>query len=522
MRRILALILALTVALAMAVPALAADPLPYTDVEGHWALRYIRQVTESGLMKGDTDTTFSPDANMTRAMFVTVLGRFAGINPKAWKMNYGDGVRLFIDVPVDRYYSPYINWAARSGIARGIGHGKFDPDANVTREQMMVMLKRFADATGKTFEDVSVLGAEDIAEAPVLPFSDASEIHKWARSAVEELRGCGIIQGISNHDGTYRFAPRDNATRAQAATVFCRMQGIVLPKPGWKENYVTLLNLNQTAAVLTKGETESVTLKAQVFPADATNKTVTWFSTDPSVAAVDTTSEDKPDECVVKWVGTGSCTIWAYSVNGCKARCDIVCEKPIPVAASREAVTEIPTVPQDLSLAYNGESYAQKCERIFGGYVSDPRTVYGSRAEAKPNMVTISVRVWDINNKGEKYTRYFDLEVHRNIAATVDQIFREIYACPAKYPIHSLGGYRYDDMSEHTPGLAIDINPNENYYCSPSGQALVGSFFSPGTNEYSIPVGGEIDQIFKKYGFTRGIYWRSGYKDYMHYSFFGT
>ncbi|MBR4132477.1 MAG: M15 family peptidase, partial [Oscillospiraceae bacterium] len=59
-------------------------------------------------------------------------------------------------------------------------------------------------------------------------------------------------------------------------------------------------------------------------------------------------------------------------------------------------------------------------------------------------------------------------------------------------------------------------------YCSPAGQVLVGSFYSPGTNEYSIPVGGEIDQIFAKYGFTRGIYWRSGYKDYMHYSFFGT
>ena len=504
MKRILSLILALTILFALSVPALADDPLPYTDVEGHWALRYIEQVTAAGLMNGDTETTFSPDANMTRAMFVTVLGRFAGINKDTWKMNYGDKARLFSDVATDRYYSPYINWATRNGIVQGVGHGKFEPNAMITREQMMVMLKRFADATGKTFQDVSVLGVE---EEQIPPFSDAAEIASWAVNAVEELRNCGIIQGIANQDGTFRFAPKANATRAQAATVFCRMMGTVTPKPGWKENYVTLVNLNQSAATLVKGNNETLTLKAQIFPSDATNKTVTWISSNPGVATV--------ENGVVSYVSTGSCTIWAYSANGCKARCDIVCEKP----PSRQATV---TAPQDLNLAYKGESYDHKCERIFGRSVSDPRTVYGSDAAAKPNMVTINVTVWDINSKGEKYSRQFSLVVHRNIAATVEQIFREIYACPAKYPIHSLGGYRYDSMSEHNCGLAIDINPNENYYCSPSGAALTGSFFSPSTNEYSIPVGGEIDRIFEKYGFTRGIYWRSGYKDYMHYSFFGT
>jgi len=513
MKRILSLMLVLTILLAFSVPAFADDPLPYTDVADHWALRYIEQVTAAGLMNGDTATTFSPDASITRGMFVTVLGRFAGINKDAWKMNYGDGVRLFVDVELNRYYSPYINWAARNGIAQGIGYGKFEPDAMITREQMMVMLKRYADVTGKTFQDVSVLGVED-EQTP--SFTDTDEIASWARDAVNELRSCGIIQGISNEDGTLRFAPKSNSTRAQAATVFCRMLGTVTPKPGWKEKYATLVNLSQTAATLKKGEKESVTLKAQVFPADATNKAVTWFSTNPGVAAVGKTSAT---ECTVNWIGAGKCTIWAYSANGCKASCDIVCEKPAPTLLATAAV---PSVPQDLSLAYKGESYDHKCERIFGRTVSDPRTVYTSDAAARPNMVTITVPAWDMDSNGQKYTRQFTLTVHRNIAATVDQIFREIYACPAKYPIHSLGGYRYDDKSEHTSGLAIDINPNENYYCSPSGQALVGKFFSPSTSEYSIPVGGEIDQIFSKYGFTRGIYWRSGYKDYMHYSFFGT
>lgn len=498
MRRFLSVILALTIVLALSLPALAVDPARFTDIQNHWALTYIEQVVDSGLMNGIDDNTFFPNAGMSRAMFVTVLGRFAGINPDAWKMQY-DGV-LFRDVPETQYYSPYVNWAARKGIALGTGRGLFNPDAIITREQMITILQRFADVTGKTFQELD--------EADTQPFTDASEISSWARSAVTKLRNCGVIQGIPNDDGSLRFGPKVSASRAQAAAVFCRMQDVVAPKPGWKEAYVTMVMLTNTVATLAKGET--LTLKAQVFPNDATNKTITWITSNPSVASV--------DNGVVICVGAGDCTIYAYSANGCKASCRVVCKKPSTKASTRDAAE---FVPQDLSLAYAGEAYTQKCERIFGGRVTDPRTVYGSAGQASQNMVNIQVAVWDIGPSGNKYTRQLDLVVHRNIAATVEQIFREIYDCPAQYPIHSLGGYRYVSMSEHNCGLAIDINPNENYYVDSNGQAQVGSFFSPDTNEYSIPVGGEIDQIFSKYGFTRGIYW-GGAKDYMHYSFFGT
>ena len=71
-------------------------------------------------------------------------------------------------------------------------------------------------------------------------------------------------------------------------------------------------------------------------------------------------------------------------------------------------------------------------------------------------------------------------------------------------------------------GLALDVNARENGYFSPSGQLLYDTGFDPAHNPYAIPVEGAIDRIFAKYGFKRGIYWHSGYKDYMHYSFFGT
>ena len=174
-------------------------------------------------------------------------------------------------------------------------------------------------------------------------------------------------------------------------------------------------------------------------------------------------------------------------------------------------------------LGSSSMSRDQKLKMIFGtASISDPRTVYGSASEASSHMTTVTVKTWDLNSSGAKYTRTWTITVHKNIAATVKAIFDEIYALPEKPPIHSLGGYRWAGKSEHSVGLALDLNPNENYYCDPKGNALSGSYFRPDSDPYSIPVGGKIDQIFSKYGFKRGIYWNSGYKDYMHYSFFGT
>ena len=74
-------LLAITLVLGTAIPALAADASLFTDIDGHWAKPYIEQVVADGLMNGISETTFSPNTPMTRAMFVTVLGRLANINP---------------------------------------------------------------------------------------------------------------------------------------------------------------------------------------------------------------------------------------------------------------------------------------------------------------------------------------------------------------------------------------------------------------------------------------------------------
>ena len=89
------------------------NPAPaFTDIQKHWAADNILFVASRGLLSGTSDTTFSPNTGMTRGMFVTALGRLAGINPDSYKTG------KFTDVKADAYYAPYVNWAAQTGIVR--------------------------------------------------------------------------------------------------------------------------------------------------------------------------------------------------------------------------------------------------------------------------------------------------------------------------------------------------------------------------------------------------------------------
>ena len=107
---------------------------------------------------------------------------------------------------MDVYYAKYIAWAARNNLVSGYAGGTFKPDENVTREQMAVIMKKYADYIGKT------AGTETNAVA----YSDAASISSWAgSSSVSYCAGNGLISGYA--DGSFR--PQATATRAQVATV---------------------------------------------------------------------------------------------------------------------------------------------------------------------------------------------------------------------------------------------------------------------------------------------------------------
>ena len=170
---------------------------------------------------------------------------------------------------------------------------------------------------------------------------------------------------------------------------------------------------------------------------------------------------------------------------------------------------------------YAAETYTQKCQRIFK---EDYYVDFTSAKQAEKQMKEIKVKTWDIDSNGKKYTRYHYITVHKNIAATVKQIFTEIYNGDEKFPIKDVGGYSWrgdNSSSEHCEGVAIDINPNENaQFNGDTGKPMVGELYKPGKNPYSIPPDGDVVKAFEKYGFSWGNwFWNP---DYMHFSYFGT
>lgn len=173
--------------------------------------------------------------------------------------------------------------------------------------------------------------------------------------------------------------------------------------------------------------------------------------------------------------------------------------------------------------AYENESYAAKCKRVFG---KATYTRYTSAKQAQKNMTTVTVKVWDFESgmSGKKVTRRITFQVHKKIAPTVRKIFEEIYYGKEKAPVYSIGGYGWrgnNSTSEHCLGLALDINPEYNYFIEYETQKVMsGKYWNPKKYAYSIKRNGDIENTFRKYGFTRGIWSRTA--DYMHFSYFGT
>ena len=196
------------------------NPAPaFTDITGHWAADNILFAASRGLLSGTSDTTFSPDTGMTRGMFMTALGRLAGINPDSYQTG------KFTDVKADAYYAPYVNWAAQTGIVEGVTDTTFAPDTNINREQMAVIMKNYA----------AKLGYDLPQTLKAVTFADNTQISSWAKDAVKSMQQAGILAGKNEN----KFDPKGTATRAEVATVLRRFVEIVIDPQvanGWQQN----------------------------------------------------------------------------------------------------------------------------------------------------------------------------------------------------------------------------------------------------------------------------------------------
>ncbi len=178
------------------------NPKYFADNTIAWAKPSIDFVTERELFLGTGINKFSPDAGMTRAMFVAVIGRL-------YERSYGSisGTSTFSDVDKNAYYSKYVGWANENGIIKGVGGNRFAPEDKVTREQMAVIMLNLATLLRK---------AE--AEGVSLTYADSLSISSWA---VDGAKYCQETKVITGRDGGI-FAPQDSATRAEVAAVIER------------------------------------------------------------------------------------------------------------------------------------------------------------------------------------------------------------------------------------------------------------------------------------------------------------
>ena len=168
-----------------------------------WFCDDVGYVLQTGLMSGTARTQFSPSRTTTRGMIVTILYRLAGapaVNTAA----------PYTDVASDSYCAAAAAWAAQTGVAAGIGGGRFAPQREITRAELAAMLYRFAKWQGSAGDDAGTT-------APETAFSDAAQIPEYAREAASWAAENGLIRGSAG-----QFLPAAGATRAQTAAILHR------------------------------------------------------------------------------------------------------------------------------------------------------------------------------------------------------------------------------------------------------------------------------------------------------------
>lgn len=168
----------------------------FTDLDdAEWAKDSVNYLYNKGIISPAPDKKFRPNDSVTRAEFVKMLVMSLGID------NADSNVE-FDDVGAQAWYYKYVMSAAGSGIIMG-NNGCFDPDGNITRQDICVILSRVMDKLGYTYEDYTQL------------FADDDKIADYATDAVYRLRDFGVINGV----GDNRFEPQGFATRAMTAKI---------------------------------------------------------------------------------------------------------------------------------------------------------------------------------------------------------------------------------------------------------------------------------------------------------------
>ena len=179
-----------------------APDLPFSDVtESDWFYDAVTYAYENGLMDGVGMGLFAPNSETTRAQLVTILHRLAGQPAPS-------GDSGFSDVETGTWYTDAVAWAAQNGIVNGVSDTQFAPGDDITREQLAVILYRYA-----TYQGYDVSQRADLSG-----FVDAGTISTYVQEALSWANAQGLVLGFEDDS----LRPQGNASRAQIAAVLMR------------------------------------------------------------------------------------------------------------------------------------------------------------------------------------------------------------------------------------------------------------------------------------------------------------
>ncbi len=174
---------------------------PFTDVKtSDWFYNGVKYVYKNNIFKGITQNTYEPQQNMSRAMMVTALWRMSG--------SPDEGQNMFSDVPDNQWYTKAVNWAAENKIVMGIEYGTFYPEGYITREEMVTMLKRYAEFINKDTSE----------QSDIDNFNDYLKVSDWAVSSMKWAVNQNLIKGKDSN----MLEPKGLTTRAEISVLIQR------------------------------------------------------------------------------------------------------------------------------------------------------------------------------------------------------------------------------------------------------------------------------------------------------------
>ncbi|MDM5333122.1 carboxypeptidase regulatory-like domain-containing protein [Ureibacillus composti] len=174
----------------------------FNDTTNSWAKVYVESLASRNIVSGKSVDRFAPNDSITRAQFALILTNILNLPTEEYEGR-------FKDVPKSMDWAVYgIEAAARAGIVAG-SNGKFNPNDKITRQQMATMIVRAIEYVDPTIID----GVQNDVK-----FADEASIYDYAKENVQIVAGLGIVKG-REVGGQQLFAPKENATRAQAATM---------------------------------------------------------------------------------------------------------------------------------------------------------------------------------------------------------------------------------------------------------------------------------------------------------------